>query len=176
MASAFSAGQLELRIAILALPRLISLTAVFDGTSENGGIRVPSSGDGVTQVAELDGKGCVQSAPSEWPIKYVYFDLDESFAFDIDPQPVTIVIEHYDGGCAGFELHYDSYDPESSVRAGAFKAGGSVEIGNTNEWKKATFELTDARFANRCNWVDFRLAVGGPGELPISRATVTKTQ
>jgi hypothetical protein len=151
-----------------------SLSATFAGTQEDGGIRVPSSGDGISELAEVGGRQCVQSAPSEWPAKYVYFDLHESFAFDIDPQTVKITIEYYDGGCAGFGLEYDSQDPEGSVRAGAFKAGGSVSIGNTNEWKKATFELADARFANRCNGADFRLAVSGPGELSVAGVEVVK--
>ena len=149
-----------------------TLTADFSQGRENGGIKVPSSGDGVTKEVEVGGRRCVQSAPSEHPVRYVYFDLDESFAFDLEPQPITLEIEYFDGGCASFGLDYDSLDPQGSVREGAFKAGGSTAIAGTNAWKTATLKLTDARFANRANGSDFRLAV--QGDLSIGRVKVTK--
>ncbi len=152
-----------------------SLASVFGEGGTNGGITVPSSGDGVTELAEVAGRPCVRSAKSEWPARYIYFALDDSFVFDADPQAFTITIEHYDGGgCKGFALEYDSLDPTSSVRAGAFKLHETVAVGDTNQWKTVTFTLRDARFANRCNGSDFRLSVQGPGELSVSRASVKK--
>jgi len=151
-----------------------SFSADFSRCPAYGGIKVPSSGDGVTKEAEVGGKHCVQSAPSEHAAKYVYFDLDESFAFDLEPQPVTIEIEYYDGGAAGFALEYDSQDAQGSVREGAFKHAGAITIGNTNAWKKATFHIEDARFANRTNGSDIRLAVQGQGELSVASVKVTK--
>ncbi|MGQ9730369.1 MAG: DUF5010 domain-containing protein [Candidatus Zipacnadales bacterium] len=151
-----------------------SLIADFSQGRENGGIKVPSSGDGITEETEVDGRKCVRSLTSEHPAKYVYFNLDESFAFDLDPQLVTIEVEYYDGGCDGFALEYDSQDPQGSVREGAFKHAGAVRIERTNVWKKASFELTDARFANRCNGSDFRLPVHGPGDLAVAGVKVTK--
>jgi len=150
------------------------LSADFGKGRADGGIKVPSSGDGVTKEVGVEGRRCVQSAPSEHPSKYVYLDLDDSFAFDLDPQPVTVEVEYHDGGCAGFALEYDSQDPQGSVRDGAFKPAGSVAIGNTGGWKKATFTLSDARFANRTNGADFRLAVQGEGELSVASVKVRK--
>ncbi|MHB8972293.1 MAG: hypothetical protein ACYC3X_29755 [Pirellulaceae bacterium] len=118
------------------------------------------------------GRSCVQSAPSEHAGKYVYLRLDDSFAFDLDPQAISVIVDYYDGGPAGFALEYDSGDSQGSVRDGAFKSGGSVQIGNTNTWKRATLTLTDARFGNRCNGSDFRLAVLGQGELSVAAAEV----
>jgi len=151
-----------------------SVSGSFGEGGADGGIRVPSSGDGITKLAEVGGRPCVQSAPSQWGGKYIYFELHDSFAFDLDPQAVTIDIEYYDGGCRGFKLEYDSLDPNGSVRDGAFKANREASIGGTNAWKAATFTVSDARFANRCNGGDFRLAVMGPGELSISRVTVAR--
>jgi len=151
-----------------------SITSSFGEGGADGGITVPSSGDGITKLTEVGGRPCVQSAPSQHGGKYVYFDLHDSFAFDLDRQAVTITVEYYDGGCSSFRLEYDSLDPDGSVREGAFKGNREVGIESTNAWKTASFTVDDARFANRCNWVDFRLVVGGPGELSISRATITK--
>ena len=74
----------------------------------------------------------------------------------------------------GFVLEYDSLDPAGSVRDGAFKPGGRVTIKDTGAWRTASFRITDARFANRCNGSDFRLAVRGPGDLSIVEVDVIK--
>jgi len=151
-----------------------SLTADFSKGSADGGVKVPSSGDGITKEVEVEGRRCVQSAPSEHAARYVYFDLDESFAFDLEPQPVTIEIEYYDGDCTGFALEYDSQDAQGSVREGAFKHAGATAMAGAKTWKKTTFRIEDARFANRTNGSDFRLAVQGAGELSIATVKVTK--
>ena len=153
-----------------------SVSSTFGQGGTDGGIRVPSSGDGITKLTEIGGKPCVQSAPSQWPGRYLYFQLHDSFAFDLEPQPVTITIEYYDGGCKGFRLEYDSLDPKGSVRDGAFKASRDVSIEGTNAWKTASFTVNDARFAKRCNGADFRLAVAGPGDLSVARATVARAR
>jgi hypothetical protein len=149
-----------------------SVSSTFGEGGKDGGIRVGTGGDGITKATVMAGRPCVQSAPSEHAGKYMYFSLDDSFAFDLDPQAISVVVDYYDGGPAGFALEYDSGDPQGSVRDGAFKQSGSVQIGNTNTWKKATLTLTDARFGNRCNGSDFRLAVLGPGELSVAAAEV----
>jgi hypothetical protein len=137
-------------------------------------VKVPSSGDGVTQETEVGGRKCVQSAPGVSTTHYIYFDLDESFAFDLEPGAVTVEIEYFDAGCGGFAFEYDSLDPEGSVREGAFKHKGAVKIDGTQTWKKVTFRLDDARFADRSNGSDFRLSVQGPGELAVGGAKASK--
>lgn len=154
--------------------RAEQLVGDFTQGRENGGIKVPNSGDGLSVETEAGGKRCVQSAPNTLGGKYVYFALDDSFAFDLEPQPLTIEVEFYDGGAEGFLLEYDSLDPQGSVREGAFKASRRVTIGNTNAWRTETFTIEDARFANRNNGSDFRLAVLGQGELAVARVTVRK--
>ena len=150
------------------------LSGRFGRKREDGGISVPSSGDGVTVLAELGGAPCIRSAPNKGSVKYIYFDLHSTFAFDLDPQPITIRVDYHDGGCAGFALHYDSLDPTGSVRNGAFKPGGSATVKGTGAWRTASFIIKDARFANRCNGSDFRLAVRGRGDLSITKVDVIK--
>jgi hypothetical protein len=47
-------------------------------------------------------------------------------------------------------------------------------IAGAKTWKKAAFRIEDARFANRTNGSDFRLAVQGAGELSVASVKVTK--
>ncbi len=146
---------------------------IVDG-EQRGGITVPSNADGLTELVTVEGKQCLKTIAGEHEGKFLYFNLAESFAFDLDPQPVTITIEYFDDGCEGFSLNYDSTDSDGSVRDGAFKSGGGVTMEHTKQWKRATFTVADARFANRANGSDFRLAVSGPGDLTIAGAEVSK--
>jgi hypothetical protein len=153
-----------------------SVSSTFGAEGKDGGITVASGGDGNTKAAVVAGRSCVQSAPSEHAGKFIYFQLDDSFVFDIEPQAMSVVVEYYDDGPASFALEYDSSDARGSVREGAFKHGGSVQLGNTHTWKRATVSLTDARFGNRCNGSDFRLAVQGAGELSVAAVEVARME
>jgi hypothetical protein len=46
-------------------------------------------------------------------------------------------------------------------------------LGNTGQWKTATFELQDARFGDRTNGADFRFAVFG-GDLAVAEVVVER--
>jgi len=137
-------------------------------------VRIVEPADGAFIRAERAGRACVESTPTEHGGCYLYFDLDPSFAFEADPQPMRITVEYLDAGCDVLQLEYDSLDPGGSVREGAFKAGGRVEIGGTGEWRSAQFDLDDARFADRANGADFRFAVQGAGELALAAVRVEK--
>jgi hypothetical protein len=172
-ADAFHSKE-RLSVALQPYGAATSISSTFGEGGKDGGIQVPSSGDGISVPIVLRGRPCVQTATNPYGGKYLYFRLDDSFAFDLDPQPITITIEYRDAGCQAFELQYDSQDPAGSVREGAFKAGGKVTLGNTEEWKTATFQLEDAKFANRSNGSDFRLSVLGTGDLAVARCEVKK--
>jgi len=148
------------------------LTAVFDGTRESGGIEVGNSGDGLTELAEVAGRKCVRSAPNDSGGRFIYFDLDDGFAFDVGEGPLTVAIEYCDDGCSSFMLEYDSLDANGPDFAGAFKPHRTIAVAGTGEWRTVTFDLPDARLANRTNGQDFRIAVYGDGELSISSAKV----
>jgi len=151
-----------------------SVSVAFKEGGQQGGIAIRSAGDGIVKETTLAGRACVQTAPSEHPSRFVYLDLDDSFAFDLDEQSVRVTVEYLDQESGAFELHYDSNDPEGSVRDGAFKPGGRVDMQGTGEWKTARFVVKDGRFANRANGSDLRLAVLGGGNLAVTRVDVTK--
>jgi hypothetical protein len=152
--------------------KTVSCTLGEGGKEE--GLAAASAADGLYANATAAGRGCIQSTPNNTGGRYLYFRVDDSFAFDPDPGPFTITVEYLDAGPAAFELQYDSSDPAGSVREGAFKAGGRVELGGQQAWKTATFTVGDARFTNRTNGADFRLAVLGTGELSVARVQVAK--
>jgi hypothetical protein len=154
--------------------RSVSCTLGEGGKTE--GLAPFANADGQYVSVTRAGQNCVQSAPNNTGGRYLYFRVDDAFAFDLDPQAVDITVTYLDAGPTAFELQYDSSDPAGSVREGAFKPGGRVELGGQEIWKTQTFRVTDARFANRTNGADFRLAVFGPGELCVARVEVAKAE
>jgi len=143
---------------------------------EKLGMTMKNSGDGLVQPFEIGGRECFRSKQSENAGKYVYLDLDDSFMFDEEDATLLVAIEYFDRGFGSFAPEYDSIDPRSSSREGAFKSlDRSVACGNTGKWKTATLKINGGRFANRCNGGDFRLAVAG-GDLAIGRVRAKRGQ
>ena len=150
---------------------------VFWEPGRSRGITIrPSSGDGEWKVVQVAGKAAaVAQANAASPGRYLYFEVDDSFAFDLDGAAMEIVVTYADGGCTSFEVEYDNVDPAVGMIDGAFRHGGAVTLGGTGAWKEATISVAQCRFANRCNGADFRLvATGEKMELAIGRVTVRK--
>ncbi|SFE40616.1 S-layer homology domain-containing protein [Paenibacillus catalpae] len=91
-------------------------------------------------------------------ILYFYFNVSDSFLFDNSDQDVFVTVEYYDSGSGSMKLQYDA-------QSAAFKDAPEFTYTNTNTWKKHTFKLGDAKFANGTNGGDFRLHVSGPGAI-----------
>ncbi|WP_435169714.1 S-layer homology domain-containing protein [Paenibacillus glycanilyticus] len=91
-------------------------------------------------------------------ILYFYFDVSDSYLFDNEDQDVFVTVEYYDSGSGSMKLQYDA-------QSAAFKDAPEFTYTNTNTWKKHTFKLGDAKFANGTNGGDFRLHVSGPGAI-----------
>lgn len=137
------------------------------------GIRLHSdpNGDGLMEPVEAGGVSAWRTLPNRHGVmRYAYFDVDDSFAFD-EGTPLQIEVEIWDGE-GTFTIEYDSTDPAGSVREGAFKPAQSFTLSNTGRWRTFRVSLNDARFANRTNGADFRLA--SAQEMLIRRATVRK--
>ncbi len=141
--------------------------------SDGVGVIVKDSGDGLTAATERGGVPAVTTRTNEYGGRYLYADVDWSFLYDEATPPVTISLTFWDTGCESIVFEYDSTDPDSSARGGAFKAGGTVTLGGKGEWRTATFEVSDGRFGDRTNGADFRFAVLG-GELVVREIVVAK--
>ncbi|MBD3184815.1 hypothetical protein GF312_21210 [Candidatus Poribacteria bacterium] len=144
----------------------------WDSVEGENGLSIPISGDGLIEQIKIDDIPAVHTRSNPYGGRYLYVKIDDSFLFDQEI-PVEIELTYLDAGCERIVLQYDSTDPEGSVREGAFKAGGDVSVGETEEWKKAKFKVTDGRFVNRNNGADFRFAVIG-GDLTVKRVEVKK--
>lgn len=145
----------------------------------------PDRAEGVAVLPLPDGDGPI--TPSEWSdrpgwstrpnrfqagTEYMYFDVDDFLMVDVD-EPVEITVTYLDAGARSFALHYDSADPALSGIPQYFRDGGSQAVGATNTWKEAVFRVPHARFINRANGGDFRLAAF-QGTLTVARVAVRR--
>lgn len=87
----------------------------------------------------------------------MYFDVDDRYIYG-NARPVTVTVTYYDQGFDRWQLRYDAVgDPD--------KVAGTVYKTNSFTWKKATFVLTDAQFANRQRGgTDFHIWCLGDGD------------
>ena len=104
------------------------------------------------------------TAPGDDPSwgRYLYLGLADDLARD-GYYVASVQVTYLDQGAGSVALQYDSNDCSAPV-GGAYKQAGSVDRTGSGTWKTATFELPDARLANRQNGgADLRIA-GGSGD------------
>lgn len=137
--------------------------------------RAGDNPDGLT-TGTLNGKGYWRTnaaAPAPQTL-YLYMDVDDGYLYDNTDNDVYVTVEYLDQGSGSFVLQYDAY-------SSAFKDGELFAYKNSGEWKTKTFKLTDAKFANRTNGSDFRIAISGGGnptnnpDLSVASVTVRKS-
>jgi hypothetical protein len=136
----------------------------------------PNGGDGYWEQRTLaDVPAAVSTANPHSPTsRYLYFNVDDAFAFGLAGKGVLLQVTYRDNGCHSFGVDYDSTVAEGPGE-GAFRPAGDVTITGTREWKTAELRLPDCRFMNRGNGADFRLAVrGGELELAIRHVELRK--
>ncbi len=147
----------------------------------------PGESEGLRLIAKPDGDGPIVEATvagkPAWSTtknrhsevnRYLYFDVDYLFLFD-ENEPVEVTIEYLDAGPQAFTIHYDSADPAVRGIEQSFHSGPTQEIQGSRKWKTVTFVLPHARFANRGNGCDFRLACTG-AELSVAQVSVRRVR
>ena len=125
-----------------------------DKIVESGMFRVrPYMADGVLRRTQRAGQPCYETDERRRG-KYAYFRLADSFPRGDVPQMVTITVEYHDDGAgAKLILEYDA-------AGGAYTAAAPVSLGESGQWKSATFKLDDATFRGRQNdGADFRFSL-----------------
>jgi hypothetical protein len=143
---------------------------------ENLGISPKPQPDGLLETVQVEGRACRQTRESQYPGRFVYLDLDDSFLFDEDGAGLTLAFEYVDRGFDTASVQYDSADPAGSVHEGAFKSAAlHVSCESTGRWKTAVVQIDDGRFANRCNNGDLRLSVTG-GDLCLRRVVAERSR
>jgi len=136
----------------------------------------PSGGDGVWEIRSFgDVRAAVSLAnPYSQTGRYLYFNLDDAFAFGRAGQPVSLHITFHDSGASSFAVEYDSTVNEGPFE-GSFRPARAMVITGTGEWRTVEIALPDGRFTNRCNCADLRLAItGGSLELAVSRVEIKR--
>ncbi|TFE29398.1 glycosyl hydrolase family 28-related protein [Cohnella luojiensis] len=141
--------------------------------SENGiQARAGDNPDGL-QTGTVDGKTYWQTDKLTGTV-YFYMNVDDNFLFDNADYNVQVAVDYYDAGNGKMVLQYDSESAE-------FKDAPLFQYGDSNAWKTYTFQLSDAKFANRTGGSDFRLGIEGGGasastneDLKVASVTVTK--
>jgi hypothetical protein len=88
---------------------------------------------------------------------YSHFNVDDRYIYDNKEDTIKITVDYFDEGNGHFALAYDSHNAN-------YKYTGTVKLTDSKTWKSHTFELDDAKFANRqrAGKTDFRLGIYSP--------------
>jgi len=138
-----------------------------------------SSGDGVWKTKKF---GDIEAVVSETnphlsKSRYLYFNVDDAFAYELFSQTVSVSVTYRDTGCTSFRLEYDNANSKMGLFEVAFRAVADVSVGKTGKWKTADFTLLQCRFMNRCNGTDFRIVIlGGDLALAVSKLKLVKAK
>jgi hypothetical protein len=138
-----------------------------------------SSGDGVWKMKKFGDIEAIVSEPNTHLSKsrYLYFNVDDAFAYELFGQTVSVSVTYRDAGCTSFRMEYDSANSKMGLFEGAFRAVGDVSVGKTGKWKTAEFTLLQCRFMNRCNGTDFRIVVlGSDLALAVSKVELVRAK
>jgi len=119
---------------------------------ENAMIRLGDNPAGFTYV-EKDGRVGLYTENTGGSI-FIYVDVNDDMIYD-GVNSVKVSIEYFDEGEGFFCIAYDSVNSP-------WEESEAVQLENTLTWKTAVFELDDAKFSNRSNGGDFRIALWAP--------------
>jgi hypothetical protein len=150
-----------------------SATIVLGDPNDERGLDQFEEGDGRTTAVTVAGRSARATAPGDNPSwgRYMYFRLDDSIARD-GYYVTRVDVEYLDEGTQPFGMQYDSNDCTATLN-GAYDDAPEVRRTGTGTWKTGTFDLPDARFANRENGgADFRLSAGS-STLTVHSITLT---
>ncbi|MBT3374577.1 MAG: sulfatase-like hydrolase/transferase [Lentisphaerae bacterium] len=162
----------------ILLPGLTEIGVVCgDPVAERGVAFERESSVTRNEPVEAGGRGgwrTVRRKPGN-RFRYVYFTVDYA-DFESGAKPhCRVSLDYFDEGYTEVTIVYDSSDATVKVvpRApGAWKPGVRFTVGDSKTWKRATFEIHDARFAHRQNGRDIRVQVQGDRELTFGGLTI----
>jgi hypothetical protein len=115
------------------------------------GLQAPNLGDGTWGTTFLAGRRAAYPDHNSKPDAsyHIYLNVDDNYILgrDNSATPVWVTVEYYDGGYDSWFLQYDSVGPNEIPYT--FRNAETVTLQGTNQWKRITFYLPDAYFANR---------------------------
>jgi autotransporter-associated beta strand protein len=140
-------------------------------TDTNNSLTRVNNADGNTIVETVGGLECRGNASPTSTHRYMYFNVNNAFAFQLANGDVTIEVEYFDsfyGSGAGtvLGLQYDSASAAFTTHP------QSITTTNSGTWRTVRFEIADAFFGGRQNGSsDFRLNFNGR-KLNVNRVWV----
>jgi len=159
--------------------KLIRQDKISNGAGQSKGLELrPSGGDGFWKAKKFGSVKAVvsYSNPNSDKSRYLYFNVDDAFAYELFGKTVSVSVTYRDAGCSSFRLEYDNTNPQIGPHEGAFRPAGNIPVEENEEWKTVSFTLPECRFMNRCNGADFRIAVLGRDlTLAISKVKLVRT-
>lgn len=145
----------------------------FGAVNEESGLRLLSIfADGVTEALNLGASTVRRTVPGTGPEQFFYLDIDDGYVYG-GINEVRIAVQYYDQGFAPIYLDYDAVaadQPRQGSLASERKRETLAVRGNTEIWRTATLQLTDARLAGGLGGADFR--IGSPAELRLLGVSV----
>jgi autotransporter-associated beta strand protein len=132
------------------------------------------NGDGKNLVEVVGGKECRSNLVPATD-RYMYFGVDDSFAYQMTNGDVTIEVEYFDsfnGTDSGTVLGLQ-YDGSGNIASPNYTTHPqSITTTDSNTWRTVRFEIADAYFGDRQNMeADFRLNFSGK-KLHVNRVWV----
>jgi len=132
------------------------VSATAGDTRADRGLTLVDAEDGQTTLQERKGRSVWIAKPFKAGSScYVYFSVDESFKPG-DTMNTTVEIEYFDAAPGQLGVEFDGSDTSAPFN-GAYSRTEKIPLTGDKQWKKARFELNDARFLNSQNaGADFR--------------------
>ncbi len=127
----------------------------------------PGIGDGGTVVESVGGRECRANAEPTATHRFMYFNVDDGFAHQLEDGNVTIEVEYFDNSMnTVLGLQYDGATGPHTNHPQSITTTGSAT------WRRVRFEIADTWFGGRQNGgADFRLNFNGK-KLHVSRVWV----
>lgn len=132
------------------VPTYVDLGSVDD----EHGVRLVTAANGSTSPVTVGNREARRNQ-HQLIDRYMYFDVDDCFAYQGDSTNLYISIVYFDSGSGALSLEYDAL-------SNAYRDGGSVSITGSATWREHTFQVSDAYFGNRqSGGADFRIVAPG---------------
>ncbi len=136
---------------------------------------VDARGDGLWQPVQVEGQAARQTTGASLG-RYLYFAIDDDFAFFDNPVTVNLEVEYFDRGAGKLILEYDGYEPgQPDLLQYHYRPVTLASLADMGTWQTASTTLRNVRFTNGQNMgADFRLWGGENRDIVIRRVTITK--
>ncbi|MBS3792673.1 glycoside hydrolase family 99-like domain-containing protein, partial [Candidatus Bipolaricaulota bacterium] len=127
------------------------------GNIKGTGIKYIECADGKNKVVEEDSSYCLKPSETEFPGKYMYFQVDPLFKRTKSSSEYKLKIEYYDSVQSKFRVQFDSQN-FSGPHNGAYKSTDIINPLGTLTWRVVTINLENVNLEGRQNCdADFRI-------------------